>query len=183
MPRPHARARSSCSTTITTWPAPAIPLRDLLNHTSGLYNHSDDPRLLEGFPLKQWRPEELLQISLEHPRTTGFPGIVHSGAVTVQNTSWAGAAGAVVPSARDLATFYGSLDRLLPRKQYAAMHTGTYGLGLFPIQTRCGTAWGHNGAVPGYYTDAFTLGARTAVEMNTRRQTDGRKVARALCRR
>ena len=120
----------------------------------------------------------------EGPRV---PGIVHSVLqgqdLTVQNTSWAGAAGAVVSSARDLATFYGSLDKLLPRQQYAAMHTGSYGLGLFPIETRCGTAWGHNGSVPGYYTDAFTLGTRTAVAFDTRRQTDGRKVARALCRR
>src|ERR1700754_4596109 len=45
--------------------APATPLRALLNHTSGLYNHSEDPRTLDGWPLKQWQPRELIAMSLE----------------------------------------------------------------------------------------------------------------------
>src|SRR4051812_22509329 len=196
--------------------APAIPLRKLLNHTSGLYDHPEDPRVVAEWRRRQWRPAELLAISLEHPPVDGFryantnyvllgmvveritgrplaaeldrrivrplrltrtaydegpyvrgvvPGFLEGTDVTLQNTSWAGAAGAVVSSARDLATFYGSLDRLLAPAQLVAMKdSATYGLGLFPITTECGTAWGHNGAVPGYYTNAFTLDGRTAVE-------------------
>jgi D-alanyl-D-alanine carboxypeptidase len=217
--------------------AGAAPLRTLLNHTSGIPNHSEDPRILEGWPLRQWQPAELVAIAQSMPPVTGFHysntnyvllglavervtgrplakelerrilrplrltrtaydegprvrGVIpgYSGGVdyTVSNTSWAGAAGAVVSTARDLATFYGSLDRLLPRRQYRAMHTGTYGYGLFPIQTACGEAWGHNGAVPGYYTNAFTRGRRTAVVLVDAYPTDElaavRKLARALCR-
>ena len=47
--------------------AGGIPLRRLLNHTSGIYNHSDDPRVFEHGLLTQWQPEELVAISREHP--------------------------------------------------------------------------------------------------------------------
>src|SRR5690349_10652671 len=39
------------------------PLRTLLNHTSGIPNHAEDPRILEGAPLRQWRPDELVAIA------------------------------------------------------------------------------------------------------------------------
>jgi D-alanyl-D-alanine carboxypeptidase len=216
--------------------AGAAPLRTLLNHTSGIPNHSEDPRILEGFPLRRWQPSELVAIARSMPPVTGFyysntnyvllglaveeitgrplarelerriirplrlertaydegprvRGVIAGSSagvdLTISDTSWAGAAGAVVSSARELATFYGSLHRLLPRRQYKAMHTGTYGYGLFPLQTACGTAWGHNGAVPGYYSNAFTRGRRTVVVLVNAYPTDEqaavRRVARALC--
>ena len=47
--------------------AGGAPLRMLLNHTSGIYNHSDDPRVFEHGLLTQWQPSELVAISREHP--------------------------------------------------------------------------------------------------------------------
>jgi D-alanyl-D-alanine carboxypeptidase len=122
----------------------------------------------------------------EGPRVSGVvPGFVGETDVSVQNTSWAGASGALVSSARDLARFYGSLHKLLPRRQLAAMHTGSYGLGLFPLELTCGVAWGHNGAVAGYFTNAFTRGAKSAVVLVNQYPTDEpralRKLNAALC--
>jgi len=47
--------------------AGGAPLRTLLNHTSGIYNHSDDPRVFEHGLLTRWKPEQLIAISREHP--------------------------------------------------------------------------------------------------------------------
>src|SRR3954466_2251102 len=51
---------------------PAVPLRELLNHTSGLYDHAADPRVLADWRTHQWRPSELVAIALSHPRVDGF---------------------------------------------------------------------------------------------------------------
>ena len=229
----EAEGRLKLDDAIERYVAGAGPatLRSLLNHTSGINDHAADPRILEGWPLRQWHPAEVLAIAQSMPPVTGFhysntnyvllglavervtgrplpaelerriikplrlgrtaydegtrvrgvvPGFVNGVDITVQNTSWAGAAGAVVSSARDLARFYGSLDRLLPPRQYAAMHTGDYGLGLFWTQLSCGRAWGHNGAVAGYFTNAFTRGDKTAVVLVNRYPTDERHALRAL---
>src|SRR4051794_4314128 len=34
--------------------APGVPLRTLLNHTSGIFNHSDDPRVFANGLLTRW---------------------------------------------------------------------------------------------------------------------------------
>ena len=88
------------------------------------------------------------------------------------------AAGAIVSNAADTATFYRALlsGRLLSPKLLHAMQTThpqkhvdipgqRYGLGLIRYSTSCGTAWGHNGAYPGYYVYDFTSsdGQRQAV--------------------
>ena len=88
------------------------------------------------------------------------------------------AAGAIVSNAADTATFYRALlsGRLLSRRLLHAMQTThaqkhidiagqRYGLGLIRYSTACGTAWGHNGAYPGYYVYDFTSsdGQRQAV--------------------
>jgi D-alanyl-D-alanine carboxypeptidase len=49
---------------------PAITLRMLLNHTSGLYDLANDPTLLAEFaehPTRQWTPREVLRFALSHP--------------------------------------------------------------------------------------------------------------------
>ncbi len=46
--------------------AGGAPLRTLLNHTSGVFNHSEDPRVFEHGLLQRWRPQELVAISREH---------------------------------------------------------------------------------------------------------------------
>lgn len=91
--------------------------------------------------------------------------------VTELHPSYAGAAGAVVSTARDTARFYRALftGRLVRPDLVAAMQTLTtpgayetppgfvgYGLGLFGVQTRCGTRWGHEGGIAGYVTSAFS---------------------------
>ena len=88
------------------------------------------------------------------------------------------AAGAIISNAVDTATFYRALlsGRLLSPSLLRAMQTThaqkrfdipgqRYGLGLARYPTKCGTAWGHNGAYPGYYIYDFTSsdGQRQAV--------------------
>ena len=212
--------------------AGGAPLRTLLNHTSGVFNHSEDPRVFEHGLLQRWRPQELVAISRAHPpyfvpgdgfrysntnyvilgllieRVTGnrlerelkrriirpldlhdttydegprvrgvVPGVAEGQDVTLQDTSWAGASGALVSTARDLGRFNHALlsGRLLAAAQLAAIQTrdavaGAYGLGLFSITTSCGEAWGHNGAVPGYLAHAYAseAGRRRAVVLVNR---------------
>jgi D-alanyl-D-alanine carboxypeptidase len=110
-----------------------------------------------------------------------------------QSTSWAGASGALVSTARDLARFYRALltGRVLAAPQLAAMKTGDpYGLGLYRVPTGCGEAWGHNGALPGYFSNAFSSddGSHAGVVLVTanplsERQFEAanRALAEALC--
>jgi D-alanyl-D-alanine carboxypeptidase len=79
--------------------------------------------------------------------------------------TWAWAAGAIVSNADDLGTFYRALlsGRLLPAAQLAELTTTVdtgqgiaYGLGIFTVDTPCGTVWGHDGSVPGYLSYALT---------------------------
>ncbi len=183
-----AEQRLSLDDPIDRWVPGAgpIPLRRLLDHTSGIYNHAEDPRTFEHGLLKQWRPRELVAISLSHPpyfapgagwhysntnyvllglvieqvtgrplaaelerrliRPLGLRDTSYDESARVpglapgppQNTSWAGASGALVSTAHDLARFYRALlsGRVLAPAQLAAMKTrdpvaGPYGLGLF----------------------------------------------------
>jgi D-alanyl-D-alanine carboxypeptidase len=230
--------------------ARGMPLRMLLNHTSGIYNHSEHPGFFDGWPLKHWGPHELVAISFQHPpyfspgadfhysntnyvllglvveRVTGrplerelerriirplglrdtrydegprvrgvAPGFVERENVTVQDTSWAGAAGALVSTARDLERFYRALlsGRLLPPAQLAEMKTrdpaaGPYGLGLFTVRVSCGEFWGHDGSVPGYLAHAYTNGRRSVVVLVNRHPLSApqtaavtRALGQALC--
>ncbi|MFL6076143.1 MAG: serine hydrolase domain-containing protein [Mycobacteriales bacterium] len=49
----------------------AITLRELLNHTSGLYNYTDDPRVLgpylRGDRSYYWAPRDLVGVAVSHP--------------------------------------------------------------------------------------------------------------------
>jgi D-alanyl-D-alanine carboxypeptidase len=49
----------------------AITLRELLNHTSGLYNYTDDPRVLApyltGDRASYWAPRDLVAVAVSHP--------------------------------------------------------------------------------------------------------------------
>ena len=51
-----------------------ITLRELMNHTSGLYNYTDDNdwvTAIVGNPMRTWTPQELLAVAFKHP--DGFP--------------------------------------------------------------------------------------------------------------
>ena len=212
--------------------AGGAPLRTLLNHTSGIYNHSDDPRVFEHGLLTRWKPEQLIAISREHPpyfaAGRGLSLLQHelrdpragdrarhrplvserdraahhapAEACATRPTRKAracaasapspqaehelgGRSGAMVSTARDLARFYRSVP--------AVLKTGgdPYGFGLFKVQASCGvTAWGHNGAVPGFLAHAYVSGRRAAVvliddEPATERQeiAVNRVIDAALC--
>jgi D-alanyl-D-alanine carboxypeptidase len=88
--------------------------------------------------------------------------------------SWAWAAGALVSNPPDLARFYQRLlsGRLLPPALLREMTTTVspgpgfgYGLGIFTVDTPCGTVWGHDGGIPGYVSIAYNdvAGTRSAV--------------------
>jgi D-alanyl-D-alanine carboxypeptidase len=85
--------------------------------------------------------------------------------VTTLNSSLAGAAGAMVATAEDLADFERALlsGALLPAELLAQMRTpvanapaaAPYGLGLQWQDTACGPMVGHTGSIAGYVTLAF----------------------------
>ncbi|MBU3062605.1 beta-lactamase family protein [Nocardia sp. NEAU-G5] len=83
--------------------------------------------------------------------------------VTEFDTSWAGAAGAMISTGADLNRFFTALlnGKLLPAAQLAQMQRtrpndrlpGGYGLGLARLPVSCGAqVWGHGGDVPGFET-------------------------------
>ena len=79
---------------------------------------------------------------------------------TLLNGSWFWGAAAIVSNGDDVTKFFASLlgGHILPANLLAAMKTVTpnspdgyrYGLGLFRVQTACGTAYGHDGDFIGY---------------------------------
>jgi D-alanyl-D-alanine carboxypeptidase len=85
---------------------------------------------------------------------------------TLQDPTWAGAAGAIISTTADLSRFYQALlgGRLLRPAELTAMTTTVpttgdatfqglpirYGLGLYSYETSCGLVWGHAGQIPGY---------------------------------
>jgi D-alanyl-D-alanine carboxypeptidase len=86
------------------------------------------------------------------------------------------AAGALISTAPDLRRFYQALlsGRLLSPSLLADMTTTVTGpeypgygsgLGIFSIETPCGTVWGHQGGTPGYVSLALNdrAGSRSAV--------------------
>ncbi len=95
--------------------------------------------------------------------------------VSAWNPSWAWAAGALVSNAPDLRRFYQALlsGRLLRpkllRQMLTTVDTGMpgagYGLGIFSLDTACGTVWGHDGGIPGYLSYALNdvAGKRSAI--------------------
>jgi D-alanyl-D-alanine carboxypeptidase len=108
---------------------------------------------------------------LRRPYAHGYllaqPGATGPADTTVFSPSWAGAAGAIVSTAPDLARFYTALfaGKLLPAAQLKEMMTTTpipngqgvgYGLGLESVPLPCGTGWGHQGSFFGYFSNVFT---------------------------
>jgi D-alanyl-D-alanine carboxypeptidase len=120
-----------------------------------------------------FRPLDLHQTSFPTGSTISGPhahGYVFYGTPLVRDTSHvspsaAWAAGAIISTVTDVATFYRALlgGRLLHAALLSEMEravvTGDgdgYGLGLLEIHTSCGRMFGHDGDFPGYATAAFT---------------------------
>lgn len=226
-----------------------ITVRQLLNHTSGIFSYTADKPFMElvehGSP-RVWTPIELVEVALQHEpdfepgtswnysntnyilagliaekvsgqslatlieqritRPLGLrrtflvadhlkytgPGVAHgyyadfSGEKPVYDDvtnwpigGWAGAAGAVVSTPSELATFFSAVlgGRLVPAKQmnemrtfvtppkeWQAMGVAGYGLGLMKYKSSCGTVFGHGGDTNGHHSTAVG-------------SADGRKVA------
>ncbi|MFI9505826.1 serine hydrolase domain-containing protein [Nocardia sp. NPDC052566] len=95
---------------------------------------------------------------------------------TAQNTTWAGAAGAMISTGAELNKFFTALLRgeLLPADQLAEMKKtvpfdrmpgGGYGLGLVRYPTACKEMWGHGGSIPGFETRDAVAADGTAVTL------------------
>ncbi|WP_285619262.1 serine hydrolase domain-containing protein [Kineosporia sp. NBRC 101677] len=120
-------------------------------------------------------------LGVEVPEGFGFVGPARGKRVDVTaiNPNWNWAAGSMVSTAKDWATFDRALlsGRLLPQAQLNQMRTtvddgsGTsrYGLGLEEVHSSCGTVWGHEGSLPGYRSYNYTdkVGKRTVSVLNT----------------
>lgn len=242
----------------------AISIRQLLNHTSGIYNYTSDPAYLapyQGGDLTYvFDPRTGVQIAADHGplfapgsqlsysntnyillgmiveaatgnpiaselqarlfeplrlRDTSFPTLseidgphMHGYVfldegpfdVTPWSPSGAGAAGAIVSNADDVARFYRALlrGRLLPRALLKSMQTidpvatggvpdagilgGGWGLGLLRESFPCGEAWGHDAENPGYMTAAWNTknGTRQVVVVVNSNYSHDEPVSRAM---
>ena len=220
-----------------------ITIRQLLNHTSGLFDYENDPRVLEpylnGDLRYRWAPIELVRIAVSHEplfepgatqsysntgyilagliiqaatgntlrkelsqrifqpldlHATSFPtrpgidgrhahGYILLGeppAIDITGISpFVWAAGAIVSTGSDDLSFYRALlsgrllsDGLLREMKETVPVEGAppgagYGLGLTRAGTPCATAWGHNGAFGGFFSDVYSSenGRRQALLM------------------
>lgn len=127
----------------------------------------------------------LAQRTIDGPHTRGYTDIsfllpdvpdATRFDITGFSPSEAGASGALVTTAADIARFYRALlqGRLLPPGLLRSMLTDTvpttgsappavrYGLGVYVYATDCGPAYGHGGTAPGYLT--FSLNSRDGRE-------------------
>jgi D-alanyl-D-alanine carboxypeptidase len=212
-----------------------ITVRQLLNHTSGLFDYLADPAMATSIARNRvFRPTELVAVAERHPSLfppgtgwaysntnyivagllieavthrqlgqelrrifgpshladTSFPvatahiagyhahGYVPADLVptpdgrpfdvTGLNPSAAWAAGAIISTAADLASFYRALmsGRLLSPGLLREMKTTVaqdpadpghfrYGLGVERVQDPCGVNWGHGGSIFGYQDAAY----------------------------
>ncbi len=99
--------------------------------------------------------------------------------LTEYDTSWAAGAGAMVSTPAELNTFMKAVldGELLEPAELDQMLTGiptgdeenfpgaTYGLGIESSELSAGTAWGHNGDIPGYQTRNAVAEDGTAVTL------------------
>jgi len=81
-------------------------------------------------------------------------------------------AGQIVSTARDVTAFFAALlggqvvSQALLREMKTPVHGYEYGLGIYSRPTRCGTAWGHNGDIPGWRNVVFaTADGRRVVQV------------------
>lgn len=147
------------------------------------------------------RPLGLKDTYLADPRAThtgrGYAhgyGISFAGAAPAYTDvsdwpigGWGGAAGAIISTSQELSRFFSAVlgGRLFSQEQLREMKTtvevpadfgisGAYGLGLFRIDSPCGTVWGHGGDTMGHHSTAVTTedGRRTAVSDATAEPAD-----------
>jgi D-alanyl-D-alanine carboxypeptidase len=120
----------------------------------------------------------LTSTQIPAPYAHGYYGSLDVTNLVNPSNAWA--AGAMISTVDDMATFYRALltGRLLPPAQQRELLTAIpvddpgelfaqhYGLGIYSIRLSCGTAWGHDGGYPGGFVSyAYTSpdGNRQAV--------------------
>jgi D-alanyl-D-alanine carboxypeptidase len=147
------------------------------------------------------RPLGLQDTYYANPRATETgPGYAHGYAVSFAGTKpsyvdtsswpiggWGGAAGAIVSTPDDLSTFFSGVlgGKLFSQKELNQMKDtvelpadypikGGYGLGLFRVDSPCGTVWGHGGDTLGHHSTALATedGRRTAISDTTAEPSD-----------
>jgi D-alanyl-D-alanine carboxypeptidase len=147
------------------------------------------------------RPLGLKHTYFADPRATNTgPGYAHGYAVSYAGTrptytdtsgwpigGWGGAAGAIISNSTDLSRFFSAVlgGKLFSQAQLNQMKTtvdvgndfpikGGYGLGLFKIDSPCGTVWGHGGDTLGHHSTAVASadGRRTAISDTTAEPSD-----------
>ena len=98
------------------------------------------------------------------------PGTLIDTSAALSPSAWG--AGQIVSSAHDVTAFFAALlgGRVLPpallREMKTPVHGYDYGLGIYSRPTRCGTAWGHNGDIPGWRNVVFaTADGRRVVQV------------------
>jgi D-alanyl-D-alanine carboxypeptidase len=112
------------------------------------------------------RPDGPFEVAAAGP---GVPGGVLD--ITTLSPSHAWTAGGMISTVSDLARFHralftGHLLRPAQLRELKSVVPGfDYGMGVTRWDTSCGTAWGHGGSFPGYYSVSLTSpdGSRQAV--------------------
>jgi D-alanyl-D-alanine carboxypeptidase len=131
-------------------------------------------RIFDPLQLRATSYDSSPRIAGHHADGYGLVGKPPVKDVSILTPTWAGAAGAIVSTADDVARFERALlqGRLLRPDLLRAMQTtvpmgfpgNDYGLGLWrtgtlaitpTLRLPCGVVWGHNGDFLGYLTNAF----------------------------
>ncbi|MEU4490314.1 serine hydrolase domain-containing protein [Streptomyces purpurascens] len=154
----------------------AVEVHDRIIRPLGLHGTrvpGDDPYLPEPY-------------ARTYHRFAGSDGFTDT---TVRNMAWAGTAGALVSTSRDLDRFFTALltGRLLPPRELAAMRRTVpgneehqrftpglrYGLGLMRQPLPCGgSRWGHHGDLEGTFVrTGFTADGRRSVVVTVNGRT------------
>ncbi|WP_067718263.1 serine hydrolase domain-containing protein [Nocardia yamanashiensis] len=145
--------------------------------TGSTYAEQIRTRILEPLGLRDTYFPEPRETGIRGPHAHGYQKVDGQRVDwTEQNTSWGGAAGAMISTAADLNRFFTALTlegKLLPAAQLAEMQKTVsfdrmpgagYGLGLIKLPSTCGkTVWGHGGSIPGFGTRNGVASDGTAV--------------------
>jgi len=98
------------------------------------------------------------------------PGTLVDTSSALSPSAWG--AGQIVSNARDVTAFFAALlggrviRPALLREMKTPVNGFDYGLGIYSRPTRCGTAWGHNGDIPGWRNVVFaTVDGRRVVQV------------------
>src|SRR5436190_384053 len=162
----------------------AISLRELMNHTSGLFNYTDDAAFVSD-PItnfsRPWTPQELLALAFAHP-----PNFAHGTNWSYSNTNYI-VLGLVVEAVTGK-----PLGQVLQERLFTPLAltptAGTYGLGIVNTSPACGRAFTHEGDFLGWQNIAYSTanGRRQAVVMVNVNYADNDRLVtlaeKALCR-